>query len=648
MSYNTLNQASGPPSLRTAGGQTMVTSAQVMQFLGGMGQQSGASGVMAQNILQLMQQTPTLNNAITRELTPLVQMNSPDEGLIARTLDDVSVRYQAQITALPGRAGGERQAAGQYMAQVVSNLPAAHTPQGRQLATQLSQGNLSAGVLKQLDGLLRHAATGADQPALKEALGRLQRAVPEAKAELSKLGELLENHDSAGEAESKKREKSVAQGRPETPDKPLSSDSLESQAQVGERQPRERGGESGSDGQAWAFEDEPEDDDALRIRSASSSGVLNTEMQTRQAAALSGVAASTKVDAAGASDSESISAQALGMVLPPAAASVSPQRAEYSARHILKDSRVSLSSLTAAPLDNMLLQAATLGLKTFSNSADALSKSIKINGDAQEVLMDKKIADYREQLAKAQEQAEKAKKGGLLGKILNPIMTIISVVIKPVMNLLEKIPGVKSAMDFITKNLSEIAFPLAVITAIFCPMSLPMTLGLLAVTATTAGFSLAEKTLGDKAPSWLKIADRIGDGLSGLAMMACAGVMVGGVLRTSGMTARFTGWLGESGKAALKKLSAVTRVLNAMTGIGNGAGQMVLGIEQASLQREIGNIAARLGWNEAQANWLKSAQEYTVDRLQREISRSATVVESASQMLSETATLRARIAGSLV
>ncbi|MCT4700512.1 type III secretion system translocon subunit SctE [Enterobacteriaceae bacterium H20N1] len=649
MSYNTLKQTSGSRMAGSSGAQTMVTSAQVMQFLEDVGPQGGRCGLMAQNVLQLMQQTPALHGDLTRQLTPLVQMNAPGESQIARTLDDISVRYQPQIAALPARAGGERQQAGQRLAETLTNLSAARTPQGIQLLSRLRQGDISSGLLKQLEGLLYHAATAGhslSQPALKEALSRLQRAVPESKAELSKLSKQLDNPNEAKMGEMHSREKTAVQKSVDTSEQWF-VDTGEQKAPLGERHQRGREEESGAGGQAWNDDEESE---TLCIGSFSPvPGVINEAMRpysdvTAREAKSQPVINSTPT----ALHAEDVSARTLSMVLPPAAATVSPQQAQYSVQHILKDNHITLSSLVSGSLDNMLLQAATLGLKTFSNSAEALSKSIKINGDAQEALMDRKIADYREQLAKAQEQAEKAKKGGILGKIFNPIMTVISAIIKPVMNLLEKIPGVKSAMDFITKNLSEIAFPLAVVTAIFCPMSLPMTLGLLAVTATTAGFSIAEKVMGDKAPSWLKITDRVGDMVSGAAMAVCTGVMAGGLLRVSGIAGRVSGWLSDSALKALEKADFMTRMLTAITDTGNGVAQAVLGVQQANLQGEIGVIDARLGWNDAQARWLISAQEYTVDRVQREISRSATVVESASKMLSETATLRARIAGSLI
>ncbi|KML17789.1 hypothetical protein VL10_24145 [Leclercia adecarboxylata] len=650
MSYNMLNHTSGSGVQNAASGQTMVNSAQVMQFLNNVGQQGGGCGAMAQDILQLMQQTPALSGPLTQQLTQLAGMSAPGENQIQRTLDDVCARYQEQIEALPSSAGGERQAAGQRLVQALSVLPGARTTAGTHLAAQLEKAEFSSGVLKQLDGLLRHVTPGDRkvQLAIKEALARLQRAAPEASAALGKLSRQLGHEVLEKKGGDLKKGKEAREAFAEKAQNQLPVSSDEQNAPVGDRSQRGRDEESESRKQPWGTDDEPDEDKLQGIGPrglvTGSTMVAYDAIQplhiTEAAVPLQGEA-SVAVDTA-------LRSQALNMVLPPAAATVSEQSAERCAQHILKDSQISLNGLVSAPLDAMLLQAATLGLKTFSNSASALSKSIKINGNAQEKLMDKKVADYQEQLAKSQAQAEKAKKGGILGKILNPIMTVINAVLKPVMSLLEKIPGVKSALSFISKNISELAFPFAVLTAVFCPMSLPVTLGLLAVTATTAGFSVADKVLGDKAPSWLKITDQIGDVISGLALMASTGVIAAGLLRASGVAAKVTGWLGKDFLELFNKLRTVSRGIDVATSAGNSAGQLALGIQQAKLQGETGEIAARISWNEAQAGWLKSAQEYIVDRVHSDISRSATIVESASKMLSETATLRARIAGSLV
>jgi hypothetical protein len=250
----------------------------------------------------------------------------------------------------------------------------------------------------------------------------------------------------------------------------------------------------------------------------------------------------------------------------------------------------------------------------------------------------------QDQLAKAREQEHKSKKAKFWSAIFSPITTLLKFVFKPVVDLIKKIPGVEQAFNWIQKNISEIALPLAIISSLVCPMSLPMMLGILATTTVTAGFSIANKIMGDKAPSWLKVTDQIGDMVAGMAMMVATGSMFGYLGKAVRGVEQLFNFLGSKAQT-LKNLSAG---IQAFTSVGDGVSQYVIGSQLAKLQKELGDIEAEMGLDEMQADWLKSAQSQAVSNLENILNRSATVSESASKAIAEAGSIRARLANAIV
>lgn len=354
----------------------------------------------------------------------------------------------------------------------------------------------------------------------------------------------------------------------------------------------------------------------------------------------------------------------LQMACPVAQSTVSEVQADRAVKHVLQNSQASVIGLVQVPLDGLLLQAATLGLKTFSNTADAVVKSIKINGDAQARLSDKKIADYQDQLAKAREQEHQSKKAKFWSAIFSPITTVLKVVFKPVVDLLKKIPGLEQAFNWLQKNISELALPLAIISSLVCPMSLPMTLGLLAVTSATAGFSIANKIMGDKAPQWLKITDQVGDMLAGISFMFSAVGMLGclsKVKQIAGGLSKVNQMAGSLGKVSqmagrlfdflgskADSLQLAVSIFNSVTAVGDGVSQYLIGQQLAKSQKDMGYIEASIGLDEAQVKWLQHAQNTAVNNLETILNRSAIMSESASKSISESGSLRARLSNSIV
>lgn len=181
MSHNALNQPLMSQSLGGHNGnqQVMVTGAQVMQFLSTTVSQGGGNSVMAQDVLQLMQQQPTaIVDDITRQMAPVVQLIAPRENQVTSALDRVCVQYQPQIAQQQSARSG--QVACTALAKMLSGMPAAQTPEGRLLVRQLQQGRLPEdnATKRQLGQLLEQARGQDASGQMTQLLKQLAKAVP--------------------------------------------------------------------------------------------------------------------------------------------------------------------------------------------------------------------------------------------------------------------------------------------------------------------------------------------------------------------------------------------------------------------------------------------------------------------------------------
>ncbi|EOZ9391083.1 hypothetical protein ACQYE5_003047 [Enterobacter cancerogenus] len=629
MSQNALNQPLTSQSLTAKGGnqQVMVSTAQVMQFLSTSVEQGGCNGGMAQDVLQLMQQQSTaIVDDITRQMAPVVELITPREAQVSGVLARVCAQFSPQIARQQSARAGQSACAG--LASLLKPMPAAQTQEGRQLIRLLQQGRLpESDVLKhKFSQLLAQVQGKDDSGRLSQLLKQLAKNVPDSR-ELVQKGLVREEHrqtDDAMVAAKDKaafRETAGPQGDQPVPDGLIYP--------IGQRQGKQQEGSSQQDHSA-------EENDEIAV---SASGDARRKEQYGAGTAVSNLDTVVLSEKA-----PPVAAVALRMAAPVVPNRVSEAQAERAVQHIMQNNQSSLSELTQIPLDGLLLQAATLGLKTFSNTADAVSKSIKINSDAQARLSDKKIADYQDQLAKAREQEHKSKKAKFWSAIFSPITKLLHAIFKPIVDLLKKIPGVEKAFDWIKKNISEIALPLAIISSLVCPMSLPMTLGLLTVTSTAAGFSIANKILGDKAPQWLKVTDQAADMVAAMSVMFSAMSMLGSLSKVGQMAGKLFNFLGNK----TETLRHISEGIQAFTSLGDGVSQYVIGKQMAGLQKELGYIEASLGLDEMQAGWLQSAQTTAVSNLGNILSRAATVSESASRAISESGSLRARLSNAIV
>jgi hypothetical protein len=274
---------------------------------------------------------------------------------------------------------------------------------------------------------------------------------------------------------------------------------------------------------------------------------------------------------------------------------VSSSQAEKGLNSIAPQSGMNFKILTMGSVEEMALKAANLSIDLFSNTANAIGKSQLIMANAQEKLIDVKLKDYLKQLEKSQEQAKHAKKGGILGLICKWVMPV-----------------------------------LAVVAACFMPMSLPLLIGTIAgavVGATSAALSSAQMAMGPNAPAWLKKLNNIFE----IASMA-----------TQFLTGASALWLGE--KIANTVIKAIELATQAINGIGQG----ILGVMNAKLGKQIGELEIDIDLKDALIDLFRVSSEESFKRLNKLLESSTQSAKTAVNTLLEAGTLRAHIAKSLI
>ncbi|MGN7743884.1 type III secretion system translocon subunit SctE [Pseudomonas sp. 22526] len=89
---------------------------------------------------------------------------------------------------------------------------------------------------------------------------------------------------------------------------------------------------------------------------------------------------------------------------------------------------ISLKDLEKIPMDSIMLASTLLSSEILGSTAMAKSKALAIMTDKQERVRQQEVADFREQMDKAIEQQEKAKKAGIFGVIFDWIIAAVEIV----------------------------------------------------------------------------------------------------------------------------------------------------------------------------------------------------------------------------
>ncbi|OLF53036.1 secretion protein [Pseudomonas chlororaphis] len=89
---------------------------------------------------------------------------------------------------------------------------------------------------------------------------------------------------------------------------------------------------------------------------------------------------------------------------------------------------ISLKDLEKIPMDSIMLASTLLSSEILGSTAMAKSKALAIMTDKQERVRQQEVADFREQMDKAIEQQEKAKKAGIFGVIFDWVIAAVEIV----------------------------------------------------------------------------------------------------------------------------------------------------------------------------------------------------------------------------
>ncbi|AOJ04762.1 MULTISPECIES: type III secretion system translocon subunit SctE [Burkholderia] len=91
-------------------------------------------------------------------------------------------------------------------------------------------------------------------------------------------------------------------------------------------------------------------------------------------------------------------------------------------------SSIGLRAFESVSMETMLLATTLLSTKVLGNTAELKSKALEIMSAKQDEVRQQEIKDYREQIDKAVEQQQKAKKAGIFGVIFDWIVAAVEVV----------------------------------------------------------------------------------------------------------------------------------------------------------------------------------------------------------------------------
>ncbi len=651
-------------------GKGMITSAQVMQFLTGTIQRGGNSATLANTVLQFMQQlnpstaqaagqqtseqiapqvAQQMSQQITQKLAPLVQEFKPRESQIVRTLDNVVNHFQMKNISQSRILTSDTRNA---LSDFYRSLPEKQqTRELRQAVQQLLQ-NKSPSNNNGLQQLMKvfSLQQNVNNSEIKNLTKQLLSQHPELRESLKKvsLGEVVEKGKIlATEKEVKHKEQRAetkSESKLESSDKNVEEEAIFSWYK-GERQQQQGQNEQ----QHFQQQDDAEDEDTITIKISSSLPIASMK-NDYQALDTTTAKVNNKLQIEKGVNKASHYDLGLSYIRPQNTARVSDNRAEQASRNILQDNKITMTQIINEPLDSLLLRANILGLKTFSSTADSTITSIKSNSEAQIKINDKKIIDVKAQMEKAAKQEKAAKKMGILSKIFAPIVKLFQFILKPIVELLKAIPALKGIGEWIEKHTEMIAslfieLLMTALTALFMPAIAPLIAALLIATLVNVILSVATELLGDKAPAALKYAAMAISTLSGFMMLFAGGAALAAKVPT--IMSKLSANTASKTEQLVKMGTKISTNISAATGVAQSGSQLVLGLEQTKLTKEIADLGISLDYGDMQVDWLKTAQKDMLANLERIISRTGLVTDIFSSMVSESTKLQSQLANSM-
>ena len=283
------------------------------------------------------------------------------------------------------------------------------------------------------------------------------------------------------------------------------------------------------------------------------------------------------------------------LVVPASYTPVSEEQAEKSLQSVMQSPRITTNAFLTLNVEELALKAANLGIKTFSDTASAITKSQTIATDARKTLMDKQAADFTKELENAIKQQENAKKGGIFGVILKWIAPVISVV-----------------------------------AAIFVPASLPLMIGMLGsslLSAASATMSTVNLAMGTNAPDWLKKMSSIVDYVStGVSFLVGAGAM----------------WMGKA--ITNKIIDAIEMLTDFSSGFGGGVSKLI----DSNLKKLFNELELNMSMREFMIDIYKSFSDRDAQRLESATESWGMTNQKMVDVITETSSLRARMAKNII
>ncbi|ENN8378812.1 type III secretion system translocon subunit SctE [Providencia rettgeri] len=651
-------------------GQRMVTSAQVMQFLAGTIQKGGNSATLANTVLQFMQQlipstaqavgqqiseriapqvAQQMSQQITQKLAPLVQEFNPRESKVFRILENVANHFQMKNISQPRILTSDTRNA---LSDFYRSLPEKQqTRELRQAVQQLLQNKTPSNNsgLQQLMKVIS-LQQNANNSEIKNLTKQLLNQHPELREALKKasLGENVEKGKTLTTEKDVKhkdqRADTKSESKLESSDKNIEEEAVFSWNK-GERQQQQ----GQNDQQHFHQQEDADDEDTIIIKNRSSLSIVPMKNDYQSLDATTDkVNNNLQIE----KENNKTSHHDLGLsyIRPQNTVRVSDNRAEQASRHILQDNKVTMTQIINEPLDSLLLRANILGLKTFSNTADSTITSIKSNAEAQIKINDKKIIDVKEQMEKAAKQEKVAKKMGILSKIFAPIVKLFQFILKPIVELLKAIPAFKGIGEWIEKHTEMIAsmfieLLMTALTALFMPAIAPLIAALFIATFVNIILSVTTELLGDKAPAALKYVGMATSVLSGFAMLFAGGAALGAKIPT--VMSKLSANVASKTEQLVKVGTRISTNIIAATGVTQSGSQLVLGLEQTKLTKEIADLGISLDYGDMQVDWLKTAQKDMLANLERIISRTGLLTDIFSSMVSESTKLQSQLANSM-
>lgn len=651
-------------------GQRMITSAQVMQFLAGTIQKGGNSAALANTVLQFMQQlTPStaqaagqqiseqispqaaqqMSQQITQKLAPLVQEFKPRENQVYRILENVANHFQMkQISPSRILTSDTRNA----LSDFYRSLPEKQqTRELRQAVQQLLQNKTPSNKngLQQLMKVFS-LQQNANNSEIKNLTKQLLNQHPELRESLKKAsfgetvekGKILTNEKEVKHKEQRADTKS--ESKLESSDKNIEEETVFSWNK-GERQQQQ----GQNDQQHLHQQEDADDEDTIIIKNCSSLTIAPMK-NDYQSIGTTTDKVNNNLQIEKEYNKTSHHDLSLSYIRPKNTAWVSDNRAEQASRNILQDNKVTITQIINQPLDGLLLRANILGLKTFSNTADSTITSIKSNAEAQIKINDKKVIDVKEQMEKAAKQEKVAKKMGILSKIFAPIVKLFQFILKPIVELLKAIPALKGIGEWIEKHTEMIAsmfieLLMTALTALFMPAVAPLIAALFIATLVNIILSVTTELLGDKAPAALKYVGMATSVLSGFVMLFAGGAALATKIPT--IMSKLSANVASKTEHLVKIGTRISTNISAATGVAQSGSQLVLGLEQTKLTKEIADLGISLDYGDMQIDWLKTAQKDMFANLERIISRTGLLTDIFSSMVSESTKLQSQLANSM-